>query len=347
MIDIGDLCRQPMLWCHEGGPDSSVVLCSRARLARNLADTAFKRRLDVAAQEDLLKRLETTLGLIFTDHQLMHLTAASGSLREALVERHIISLELARSEDPSAVFIEGHQRSALMLNEEDHVRLQAFTPGCNLPGALAAVVALDQRSEQHVAWAFDDSLGYLTACPSNAGTALRLSALVHLPALAESGELKRAARGLGQLHLAVRGLFGESSTGIGHFYQVSNQRTLGQSEDAICTRVEEAVQALVGYEQEARKALLEHRRIRLEDRIQRALATLTHARLLTESETIELLSTLRLGIALELVDTPLAAVDRLLVRAQNGHLRIDDPRAVDQDYRHALRADLVRSTLDL
>ncbi|MEK7413034.1 MAG: ATP--guanido phosphotransferase, partial [Planctomycetota bacterium] len=262
----------------------------------------------------------------------------------------------------SGLWLVDDQRTALMIGEEDHLRLQVFAPGLALESLLVRAVDLDRRLESELGWAFDERLGYLTACHSNVGTGLRASVMLHLPALSETGELKAVMRALDKLHLAVRGRFGEGSEPQGHYYQLSNRRTLGLDESAIVRLVHESTLRVVEAERLARESMLKSptHRPRLDDKVWRAWAVLTHARSLGSEELVEHLSWLRLGLALNVLGQgqrpamqpgtmsprlTWKALDRIFLHCQPAHLQAAHPAASDSTYRDRLRADLVRSWL--
>jgi protein arginine kinase len=334
---------QAPAWALAPG-EGGIVICARARLARNLLDRAFRRQLDRDAQQRLVDEIAPALpgycGWRSRSLQTPRLTSAQ---RACLHERNLISRELTEGSGPGAVAISPDALSSVMVNEEDHLRLQVLRPGLDLTGCLAEARRLDERLEAALPVARHLRYGYLTACPTNLGTGLRASVMLHLPALAETKELTRALRGLGRLHLTARGPHGEGSEASGHLFQVSNQRTLGQDEDSIVASVVEAVLQLAAYETMARHGLLEQRQREIHDRAARALGLLSQARLLRSEELCEQISWLRLGVALELVTVPRpGALHGLEVVCGPGHLGL---LAEDPQERDALRADRVRAAL--
>lgn len=328
---------------HDG-----IIISSRIRLARNVAEQPFRRSLNREQQEVLTHSLMGTCSLIMPEDKHLHLNLddLSDTQRKALVERFLISPELAASRRSEAVIIANDESCSAMINEEDHMRLQVLKSGLDLRQALQEAITLDQQLDEHIHWAYHDRFGYLTSCPTNTGTGMRASVMLHLPAMAESKEIRNALRAINKLHLAVRGLHGEGSEATGHFYQISNQRTLGLSENDIIDRLELVIRDLIDYEQLARESLLTHKRVETEDKVFRAWGILCNARRLTSHELIEHISWVRLGMACELLpiqNWPL--LDKIFICTQSAHLELQHPEADNGNARKELRAKLVRSWL--
>ncbi|TVR44892.1 MAG: ATP--guanido phosphotransferase [Planctomycetota bacterium] len=335
-------------WLTSPGPDQGIACASRLRLARNCAGKRFRRTLDTAEREALTTDILARLGdcLPWSEGLRASMDDLNQSQRLFLVERHLASSELAGGGAQSGIAIRADALASVMIGEEDHVRLQVLSPGLDLFTCLDAAVELDQCLGKALHWAYHPHYGYLTSCPTNLGTGMRASVMLHLPALALSKELPRMLRGLGKLQLTARGFHGEGSEATGHFYQISNQRTLGADELGFIQHLEETIRDIIAYEQEARSALIGQQRALLEDKVYRAWGILRHARRLGSNETIEQCSWLRLGIACGWLEASLwPAADRLLITSQRAHLQLRDPRALDPCTRDVLRADHVRSTL--
>jgi protein arginine kinase len=353
MPDLAALAAQPAGWLHSPGDHAGIAVASRIRLARNLADTPFPRKLPAARSRQMVERIAEVAvrAMAGTPGEVLRIDRLDGNARAVLVERQVISRELAGSKRAGALWLAADERTALMIGEEDHLRLQVFASGLSLAPLLAQAVEIDRRLERELPWAVHPELGYLTACHSNLGTGLRASVMLHLPALAETGELKAVLRALDKLHLAVRGRHGEGSEPHGHLYQISNQRTLGLDEDAIIRLVGEAALRVIETERVAREALLtEVHRHRLEDRTWRAWALLSNARVLSSDDLVEHLGWLRLGLALDVLHTlpkrpTWAVLDRIMLQAQPAHLQALHPAATDPVWRDRLRAELVRTWL--
>jgi len=371
MRTVTELAAADCPWLMSPGTHHGVVISSRIRLARGWSVYAFHRKLSRQRQQELTDRLLAHLAAVVpvvgAAWQMQHLSVIE---RQALVERQIISRDLASAKRPGGVFLSEPQDAgghllAAMVNEEDHLRLQVIGPGLCLPQLLEVAVAVDQGLEQRLTWAMHPQLGYLTACHTNLGTGLRASVMLHLPALAETGELKAVLRALGKLHLTVRGGHGEGTEPTGHTFQVSNARTLGSTEDSYVTALTAAVERVISAEQIARTAMLEKARPRLEDKVFRAWGMLSTARSLSTEELSEQVSWLRLGVALDVLgdrewvvatslgsEPPARALhrwrilDRLAVQGQPAHLQLlSGGTELEASDRDRLRADLVRKLL--
>ncbi|MCA9059280.1 MAG: protein arginine kinase, partial [Planctomycetaceae bacterium] len=267
-------------------------MSSRVRLARNLAGFAFVSRASADARFQIV---QTVGSLLSADPE----ERASGFINvesldaldcQFLMERQLISRELARGDGPRGVVVADGERHSVMINEEDHLRLQVLHSGLSLTDCWAECDRLDDRIEAGVSYAFHPELGYLTACPTNVGTGIRVSVMLHLPALRMTKEIQKVHQAAQKINLAIRGLYGEGSQAMGDFYQISNQVTLGKSETDLIASVEEVVQHIIGWERRVRDLLLQDNRSELHDRIARAYGILTSARSISSEETMHLLS---------------------------------------------------------
>jgi protein arginine kinase len=267
--------------------------------------------------------------------------------RQLLVERHLISRQLASGATPRAVAIGAQEMFSIMVNEEDHLRIQVLRSGMQLAQAFEQINFIDDQLEQRLDYAFSSKFGYLTACPTNVGTGIRVSVMLHLPALQLTGEIDRARRAARDMHLAVRGLFGEGSEALGDLYQISNQTTLGKSEQEILSDFENTiVPTIIAYEKQARQALVNDRPDQLDDKIWRAWGTLTHARMMRTDEVLQLLSHLRLGVNLGRIDkTDIATINDLFLLTQPAHLQKMGGRPLGRTARREERARLIRQKL--
>jgi len=333
----------------EEGPHGRVVLSSRVRLARNLAGFPFLSRASHDQRLELMRTCEQRILSANLSPQMLWVDLSrSGELdRLLLVERHLISHQLSRETSPRGVAVTGDESMAIMVNEEDHLRICALRCGMQLDDAYRQADAADDALEAHLDFAFSSRLGYLTACPTNVGTGIRVSVMLHLPALRLTGEIDKLRRAAKDMHLAVRGFYGEGTEATGDLYQVSNQTTLGRSERAILEEFRDVIiPRIIEYEVEARRALLEHRATVLEDLIWRAWATLTHARLLGTEETLAHLSMLRLGVSMERIDrVSMTTLNELFLLSQPGHLQKLTGGRMEGPERRRYRAQYVRQRL--
>lgn len=345
-------------WIETGGRDADVIVSSRARLARNLVGFPFVNRASDSERREVL-RLIRSLDLADRPLQWLDMQELAAGERQVLLERHLVSRPFVESDSPRGVAIGDGERLSVMVNEEDHLRMQVLMPGCELDEAWKHVSMVDRRLERAADLAVHPRWGYLTACPTNVGTAVRFSVMAHLPGLRFTNEIERLRRAANALDLAVRGYYGEGSESSGEFYQVSNQVTLGVSESELLGHfVSVVVPKIVDYERMARRMMLERHRLRLEDRVHRALGLLRSARLLTVDEAMKHLSRLRLGVSLGLLEeVSMGVVQRLFLEIQSGHLRQahpdlpapsgTTPGEMNDEPLRACRADLVRRTLDI
>ncbi len=332
------------------GRDGDVVLSSRVRLARNLAGFNFLARATRDERRQILTHVRDRLAADGAPVTLrwVALGDAAPLERLILVERRLISKQHARGDEPRAVLIsQPDEQLSIMVNEEDHLRIQVMRPGMDLRDAFDRINDADDRVESVLEYAWCPRFGYLTACPTNVGTGARVSVMLHLPALKLINEIEKVRRAAKAMNLAVRGFYGEGTEAIGDIYQVSNQTTLGRSEEDILTAfADDIMPKVVEYERHARRRLIENRRPIVEDRVNRALGTLLHARLLNSDEAVKLLSLVRLGVTLGMVDRiSLGAVDSLTLLTQPAHLQRTIGADLTQSQRRLARASLVRERL--
>jgi len=263
-----------------------------------------------------------------------------------LLERHLVSPDFVKSGLKRGLYVSRDETLSLMVNEEDHIRLQALDSGLNMPAAYEAAAKLDERLEDDLGYAYLPEYGYLTACPTNLGTGMRASVLVHLPGLVLTREIEKVLRGAVSVGLVVRGLYGEGSETRGNFFQVSNQRTLGLSETEILETVTNTTRQIVEHEHKAREYLVEHLRVEVEDKVFRSLALLRSARILSSGEAINLLANVRLGVALGVInELKTEVVNRLLVLVRPENLQAMLGERLKPEERDERRAALVRDTL--
>jgi len=337
-------------WLRSDGPDNDVVMTSRVRLARNIAGYPF---LVKASRDDRRQILDLARqhahALSLAPHMMwVDLAEAPTLERNLLVERHLISKQHAKGTDPRAVTVSTpDERLAIMVNEEDHLRIQVLRSGLALNDAFEQINLVDDRLENCLEYAFNTRFGYLTACPTNVGTGIRVSVMLHLPALKLTGEIEKVRRAAKSMSLAVRGFYGEGSEAVGDIYQLSNQTTLGKSERQLLEEFERQIlPKIIDYERQARRTLLSQRRLMFEDRVHRAIGTLNHARLMTAEEALQLLSLARAGVVMGLIDSvDLRTITKLMLLTQPAHLQKTLDREMDQAARRIARAELVRSEI--
>ncbi|MCA9279844.1 MAG: protein arginine kinase [Phycisphaeraceae bacterium] len=350
-------------WLKGEGTDADVVVSSRVRLARNLAGMPF---VNVASLDERANVLETCKQRIMSsdpDRSILQrivwvdLHTVDEIDRQLLVERHLASQQHANGSrtrgkpdlrTPRAVAVGlPDERVSIMVNEEDHLRMQVIRSGLAFDEAFSEVSRIDDLLEQDLEFAFSQRFGYLTACPTNVGTGARFSAMLHLPALTIAGEIDKVKRAVTDMSLALRGFFGEGSEAIGDFYQISNQTTLGMSEQKLMNELaKQILPQVIRYERAARAKLLRGGTIRVADQAHRALGIAKHARLLTTEEAMKLLSRIRMGVVMGLIDNlPMQAVHRLMLQIHPAHLQRMVGKSINQDERQDARASLARARL--
>ena len=350
-MSLRQITQQAGEWLRGAGPHSDVVLSSRIRLARNLPGFPFVNRAKRRQRHEVLEAVkQQVMTPRLADNVIWIDLGSSPDLdRQLLVERHLISTQHAKagSDVPRAVAVGGDETFAIMVNEEDHIRLQVLRSGMQLGEAWDQIDRLDNVLEDRLDFAYSRRFGYLTACPTNVGTGIRVSVMLHLPALKLTGEIDKVKRAARDMHLAVRGLFGEGSEATGDLYQVSNQTTLGKTEREVINDFEHnIIPQVISYEQQARQALLRQREAQLDDRVWRAWAILTHARTLGTDEVLALLSHVRLGVNLGRLDTvDIRTINELFLLTQPAHLQKLTGTVMDPATRRIARADLMRKRL--
>ncbi len=347
-MNLDNLTHTSGEWLRGTGPESDIVISTRIRLARNLASYPFCNRSSSFQKGEIETSLREAATKLDHDPQLVYLNLpALGQLdRQLLVERQLISRELAGSDGPRGVAVSPQETVSLMVNEEDHLRLQVMRSGFALDEAWQQIDRIDDLLEQRVSYAFSDDFGYLTACPTNVGTGMRASVMLHLPALEYTKEIEKFFRAMQKINLAVRGLYGEGSRASGHFYQISNQVTLGKSEQQLLGEIHGVIPQIITYERAARQRLLRENRQGLLDKVSRAQGTLYSATMMTSEETMELLSYVRLGINLGLIeDLTIATINELFIHTQPAHLQKLMGVPLDGEERNAARARYLRTRL--
>ncbi len=332
---------------HSPNAKCPVVLSTRVRLARNLDGYPFpgwakpdvRREVASLCLEAIAKLQPAKNSVVIKTEDISEIE------KQILYERHLISRELMSSKSGSGAVVTKDQSCVIMINEEDHLRIQILRNGFNFKRAWSAIDAIDTAIEEQLTYAFSTQIGYLTACPTNLGTGMRASAMMHLPALTLSNQMEKVIRAVNQLGIAVRGLFGEGSDASGSIFQISNQTTLGENEQAIIKRLSSVLNTVIEQEMNARARLMESEPSKVLDKIGRAFGSLRHSYVLASSEAMNLLSVIRLGIDLEVFPQEhRALVDRLLIESQPGHVQYAAKRKkVDAVERDILRAAHLRA----
>jgi protein arginine kinase len=345
-MNLDDLTRTSGEWLRGTGPESDIVMCSRIRLARNLAEFPFINRASRGERSEIEAIVKHAIEKVDLDLAYQDVHGLSSLDRQFLVERQLISREHNAADGPRGVAIGPRENISIMVNEEDHLRIQVMLSGLSLGEVWERINNLDDRLEEHLAYAFSSRLGYLTACPTNVGTGIRVGVMLHLPALVQTKQIDKVFRALHKINLAVRGLYGEGTQAFGDFYQISNQQTLGKSEQELIRNLSEVVPQIIAYERTARKQLIEERRQHLHDQVSRAYGVLKTAHTISSEETMLLLSSVRMGINLGLIDDlEIPVVNELFIHTQPAHLQKIQGTALEVDERNIARASYLRGRL--
>lgn len=335
------------MWYDECGNQGDCVISTRVRLARNLRGYSFPNRMTPQQKRELCDTVrEALLGdgsALRGEFTYLPMSELDDLQAAAMVERHLISPEFAKRRDGEALILSADESVSMMLCEEDHIRIQVLEAGLSVRHALDTAEKLDRLLDERLDVAFDEQLGYLTSCPTNLGTGLRASVMLHLPTLQQSGAISQIAGAVSKIGLTLRGTYGEGSRADGALYQLSNQITLGISEEAACDNLETITSQLIGKERQARENTPE---TLLNDRVYRALGTLRYARMLSYDELLGLLGDLRIGVGQELLKTvDYATLNRLTVELGRASLAYGNEQGNDPAVRDALRAERVRDAL--
>ena len=348
MMRFTTLIKNPADWMRGSGPHSDIVMTSRVRLARNLRNYPFPGWSQEKQRVELLGNARPLVEALpeMRDSYSEDYATLTKIRKQVLVERHLISREHAARSTGCAVVVDRKQSLSIMINEEDHFRMQGIKPGLNLRAAFESINRVDTELEERLPYAFDSKLGYLTACPTNLGTGMRASVMVHLPGLVLTEQVSQVMKAVTKIGLAVRGLYGEGTEALGNLFQISNQQTLGQKEDDIISEIETVVEGVLKSEETARARLREDHAVMLSDQVGRAYAILRHAHVLNSKEALNLLSMLRLGADLDIIpQCDRGIIDMLLLEIQPAHLQMRAGRELSPEERDVLRAEITRHRL--
>ncbi len=347
-MNLDDLLKDKGEWLRATGPNSDIVMSSRIRLARNLSKYPFSHWASKKEQQDVLqvssraikgsKKIKGCLSL-----DIGRLDAVD---KQFLVERHLMSKEHIVASENKGLCIGDKEVLSIMINEEDHLRIQVMKSGFDLRKAWYIINDIDDELGSLLSYAYSLDFGYLTACPTNTGTGMRASVMLHLPSLVMTKQIGKVLQAITKLSLTARGLYGEGTDAIGNFFQVSNQVSLGHKEEDIIDNIERIIKQIIDHEHSARQALLSQNRAVLEDKIWRAFGTLKSAHIISSGETIDLLSLVRLGVDLNLIKRlDRALVNELFIITQPAHLQKIEKKRLSPNERDIKRADIIREKL--
>ncbi len=349
-MELNDLLNHSSEWLKASGPNSDIVISSRIRLARNLEALSFPHWANKKQGEDLLAKVkEAVLKNDYLKKATVFELAKMDSIdKQFLVERHLMSLDHAQKTNSKAVVIDEEEIVSIMINEEDHIRMQVMQSGFNLYEAWNIINRIDDSLANQLNFAFLPDWGYLTACPTNAGTGMRGSVMLHLPALVMSRSIDRVLAAIAKLSFTTRGLYGEGTQAMGNFFQISNQISLGPSETEIIESINGLIRQIIEQENQARDALSSKNRPMLEDRVNRSLGILKSAHISTSQETIELLSMVRLGCDMGIIkDIDQRRINELFIITQPAHLQKIEAKKLSSQERDEKRAQIIRSKLNI
>ncbi len=348
-MNLIELSQNPASWLSGTDDADGIVVSCRTRLARNINAVPFAQKASEQDEQEVIERVLSAARRIgsMRDAAFFKMDVLDASDRRLLVERHLVSPSLADSKGQRGVLFNADESLSVMINEEDHLRLQAILPGMSSEKAWSSINALDDQLGAGLDFAYSEKYGYLTACPTNTGTGLRVSVLMHLPALVLTEDIERVLRGLTQMSFTARGVYGEGTNAVGNLFQISNQGTLGHREEDIVEGLSGLAIKLVEYEREAQETLYREARNQVEDKIWRAFGLLSNSRVLSSQEFMNLLSAVRLGYSLSIVSGITSAfLNQLMIITQPSHLQAEAGRKLKSDERDVIRASLVRQRLN-
>lgn len=335
-------------WIEADSNCDDIVLSSRIRLARNLKESPFPHKLDSNIGKDVVKKVEDNFYSVYSeeDYKTIYLWSGDDISNQVYLEKHLISPRLLKNKDKGAFILDNKETVSLMINEEDHLRIQCITSGLNLNEAYEKADSLDNKLEENMNFAFDEKLGYLTACPTNLGTGLRASVMLHLPSLVMAKEIEQVLTAISHLGMTIRGVYGEGSKSESNLFQISNQITLGLSEKEIITNLMAVVNQIINKERIEREGIAKQYKYELQDKIYRALGILQSAVILDCNECLKLLSYVRMGVEMNILkDVDKRVLNSLLVSVQSASIQKNFGENLNKKEINLKRAELVKSKL--
>lgn len=347
-MELNDLIFQTGEWLKGSGPSSNIVMSTRLRLARNMAKVPFPNRANKRQLDDVTQQVQKAASQVsyFKKAAFFRMSELDGIDKEFLIERHLMSHEHAGNIDGKGLLVSSEEVLSVMVNEEDHLRVQVLHSGLNLFAAWKIINAIDDALSEKIDFAYSQQWGYLTACPTNTGTAMRGSVMLHLPALVMTKQINKVLSAISKLNFVSRGFYGEGTEAIGNFYQISNQASMGHSEEDILENISGLIRQIIEQEEQARQALIVQNKPLLEDKIYRSLGLLRTSRIISSQETVELLSMVRLGVDLGIVkDVKFPVLNQLFITIQPAHLQKIEGTRLSASARDIKRANLIRQKL--
>ena len=347
-MNLNDFINTTGEWLKGAGEQSDIVISSRIRLARNLVKQPFPNRAKKKELMDILTTVESVIhGLDYFKNALfLRMSEIDNIDKQFLIERHLMSHEHAANPEGKGLVVSPEEVLSVMINEEDHLRIQVLQSGFNLNGTWNIINMVDDALSAQLDFAYAINWGYLTACPTNTGTAMRGSVMLHLPALVMTKQINKVLAAIAKLSFASRGFYGEGTQATGNFYQISNQVSLGHSEQDVMQNIVGLIRQVIEQEEQARQALLLQNRTMLEDKIFRSFAVLKSAHIVSSQETVELLSMVRLGVDLQIIkDVGRKAINQLFIMIQPAHLQKIEGKKLSSSERDVKRASVIRQKL--
>lgn len=332
-------------WLDDDGFEKDIVISSRVRLARNIEQMKLPQQMNQEEGMQVVDRVKQAI-LKDNNYELYNIKDLTETQRKLFVENHLISPDLLKRPNISSFLLRQDEKVTVMINEEDHIRIQALFSGLNLDESFKICNEVDDLIEETLDYSFDEQFGYMTSCPTNTGTGLRASVMVHLPSLVLTGNINGILQAVTQLGLAVRGLYGEGSGSLGNIFQISNQITLGETEEEIIAKLKGIVTQIIARERQSRKLLLNTKKIKTEDRIYRSLGVLQNARILSSKEAMNLLSDVRMGVGMDILeDIDMNTLDNLIIDIQPANINKNSEERLDSSERDIKRAEILREKL--
>ncbi|WP_353094290.1 protein arginine kinase [Tissierella praeacuta] len=333
-------------WLDSIGNDEDVVVSTRLRIARNMTDYKFPDFMTADESEAVTEKVLNAMKNREDIYRFYRIKDLSELEKAVFVEEHLISPNLAQSNKNGSFLLRSDEKAIIMINEEDHIRIQVLLPGLNIGEGWKISSSIDDNLEESIEYAFHDKFGYLTSCPTNVGTGLRASVMVHLPCLAMIGHLNAIIEGLGKIGLTVRGLYGEGSKALGHLFQISNQTTLGEKEEDIIKKLNKVIFQIIERERSTREYMLDKNKIQLEDRIFRSFGILNYSRLITSTEAMIHLSNVKLGADMGIINGINSKdIVKLMIDIQPASIQTNLHMDMLKDERDIYRAQIIRNNL--
>lgn len=335
-----------MCWMNDDGPINEIILSSRVRLARNINKIPFPSIVKREEAENVIKQVKEAYESENKDFDFFDMKNTSTVQKQVLLENHLISPDLMKKVEGSGALISNDKCVSIMINEEDHIRIQTIYGGLQIRKAWKEASKIDDILEKNVQYAFDENWGYLTSCPTNVGTGMRASVMVHLPALNISGNINKILQAVVHLGLTIRGLYGEGTDIVGNVFQISNQITLGRSEEEIVENLTAVTNQIIEKEKEARSLLISNSKIQIEDKIWRSWGLMKNARMMQSYECLRLISDIRLGVDLGILPKiPLGILNEIMIETQSANIQIKYDHELNATARDIIRAEIVRNKL--